>query len=287
MARMNDAEPNREQATYWNEEGGPRWVAMQRDLDAELEPFGNAVADRLGLSSGDDVLDVGCGAGATSLMLAERARPGTVLGVDISEPLLARARERGASLDTLRFERGDAQTFAFAENSYDAIFSRFGVMFFSDPVAAFTNLRKALRDGGRIGFVAWRAMEENPAFVVPLDAARPFLPEAPKPPVPDAPGPFAFANPQRLRDVLVGAGYGSIDVTAFDVHLVFGGRSDLEGAVDLALQVGPLSRALPSVPEASKPLIRAAVRDAFLPFHTPAGVVLPAATWIATARATP
>ena len=113
----NDTQPNREQASYWNEQGGPRWVAMQRDLDAQLEPFGIVVADKLGLVSGERVLDVGCGAGATSLMLAERVRPGQVVGIDISGPLLARARERGATIENLRFEHADAQTFAFSGRS--------------------------------------------------------------------------------------------------------------------------------------------------------------------------
>src|SRR6185503_5359802 len=139
---------------------------MQRDLDAQLEPFGVAVLSKLGLVSRESVLDVGCGAGATSLMLAERVRPGEVVGVDISAPLLARARERGGALSNLRFELADAQTLAFGGARYDAVFSRFGVMFFADPVAAFRNLGAALRPDGRLGFVCWRAMRDNPSFVL-------------------------------------------------------------------------------------------------------------------------
>ena len=116
--------PNADQATYWNEQGGPRWVAMESALDAQLEPFGVAVATKLGLAAGERVLDVGCGGGATSLMLAERVRPGQVVGVDISAPLLARARQRAAGIANLRFEDADAQSFAFPAGSYDAIFSR-------------------------------------------------------------------------------------------------------------------------------------------------------------------
>src|SRR5258708_11737410 len=129
---MKDIQPNRDQATYWNEQAGPRWVAMGRDLDAQLEPFGVVVANKLGLVSGERVLDVGCGAGATSLMLAERVRPGQVVGIDISGALLARARERAAGIDNLRFEEADAQTFPFPGASYDLLFSRFWVMFFAD-----------------------------------------------------------------------------------------------------------------------------------------------------------
>jgi SAM-dependent methyltransferase len=281
---MKDTHPNRDQATYWNEQAGPRWVAMGRDLDAQLEPFGIVVASKLGLVSGERVLDVGCGAGATSLMLAERVRPGQVVGIDISGPLLARARQRGEGIENLRFELADAQTFAFTGASYDTVFSRFGVMFFADPIEAFTNLRTALRAGGKVGFVCWRAMQDNPSFVLPLQAALPFLPEPPDPPEPDAPGPFAFADEDRVRKILQRAGYGEIDITPHDTDLVLAGRSDIEGAVDLAMQVGPLGRALSTLTETTHARVRAAVRDAFVPHHGPSGVTLPAATWIVTAR---
>jgi SAM-dependent methyltransferase len=281
---MNDPQPNRDQATYWNEQGGPRWVAMERDLDAELEPFGIVVASKLGLVSGERVLDVGCGAGATSRMLAERVRPGQVVGIDISGPLLERARQRGEGIENLRFENADAQTFVFPAASYDTVFSRFGVMFFADPIEAFRNLRMALRTGGKLGFVCWRAMRDNPSFVLPLQAALPFLSEPPKPPEPGAPGPFAFADEDRLRGILERAAYDDIDIVRHDTALVFAGRSDIEGAVELALQVGPLSRALSTLTETTRTRVRAAVWDAFVPHHGPSGVTLPAATWMVTAR---
>jgi SAM-dependent methyltransferase len=277
-------QPNEAQARYWNEQAGPTWVAMQRDLDAELEPFGVALLAKLGLGAGECVLDVGCGAGATSLMLAERTRPGQVLGVDICAPLLARARERAVTVENLRFEQADAQTFAFAAASFDSIFSRFGVMFFADPIAAFTNLRAALKTGGKLGFVCWRAASENPSFTVPLEAALPFLPEPPAPPQADAPSAFAFADRDRVARILDLAGYRDVDIAPHDAQLVYAGRSDLEGAVDLALKIGPLSRAFTTLSTAAHERVRAAVRDAFLPHHGPAGVMLPAATWLVTAR---
>lgn len=281
---MSDASPNQEQATCWNEQAGPRWVSMQRDLDAELEVFGVAVADALAPESGSRVLDVGCGAGATTLLLAERVRPGKVLGVDISAPLLERARERAAEVPNASFELGDAQTFAFEAASYDAVFSRFGVMFFADPVAAFANLRRALRKGGKLGFVCWRGAKENPSFTLPLEAAQSFLKEPNAPSIPGAPGPFAFEDAARVRDILTRAGYTDVNVVPFDTKMVFAGRVDIEGAVELALQIGPLSRAVASVPEAARGPIRDAVRAAFLPHHGPTGVLLDAATWIVTAR---
>jgi ubiquinone/menaquinone biosynthesis C-methylase UbiE len=284
MNETNQAQPNREQASYWNEIGGPRWVAMQRDLDAELEPFGVAVADQLGLVSGERVLDVGCGAGATSLLLAERVRPGEVVGVDISAPLVERARERGQGIGNLSFELADAQTHAFAPQGFDAVFSRFGVMFFADAVAAFGNLRAALRPGGKLGFVCWRAPAENPSFGLPLQAALPFLSERPEPPKVGEPGAFAFAEQERIGEVLTSAGFADIVIARHDTELVFAGRRDLEGAVELAFEVGPLSRVRDKLEEPVRSKVRDAVRAAFQPFHGASGVVLPAATWLVTAR---
>jgi SAM-dependent methyltransferase len=276
--------PNRGQAAYWNEQGGPRWVAMQRDLDAELEPFGVAAMTRLELRAGERVLDVGCGSGATSLMLAEWVRPGEVVGLDISEPMLARARQRGRGVGNLRFECADAQTFALSAAAYDAVFSRFGMTFFSDSIAAFGNLQRALRPGGKLGFVCWRGARENPSFTVPLEAALPFLPEPPKPLDPNAPGPFAFADPDKIVGILDSAGYGNVELTPHDTELIYGGGRDLEGAADMALEIGPLSRALSAPTEITLAKVRAAVRDAFVPYRGPSGIRFPAATWIVTAR---
>jgi SAM-dependent methyltransferase len=275
---------NQEQATLWNERSGPVWVAAQAELDAQLEPFGRAVADRLALTSGEGVLDVGCGSGATSLMLAERAKPGHVLGVDISVPLVTRARERARNVGNVRFEVADAQTFSFEKGAFHCAFSRFGVMFFADPIAAFANLRGALRPGGRLGFVCWRPMRENPAFYLPLDAGLPFLPSPPAMPEPGAPGPFGFEDGERVRGILEAAGWTEVDVTPHDSEIVFGGGPNIEAAVDLALKLGPLSRALSELSPADLPRVRAAVRDAFAPHHGAAGVTLPSATWIVTAK---
>lgn len=286
---MRDDEPNRDQAREWNERGGPRWVAMERDLDAQLAPYSAALIDALAPSLGERVLDVGCGAGATSLAIAERVRPGEVVGVDISGPMIARARERAQAIENLRFEEADAQTFAFASGApFDAIASRFGVMFFADPVAAFINLRTALRPAGRLAFVCWRALRENPAFTLPLQAALPLLPEPPKSPEPGAPGPFAFADADRVRSILEQAGYADVQIAPRDTDMVVAGRPDLEGAVDLTMRIGPLSRALPVVmTDELHAQIRARVRDALAPHHGPSGVTLTGATWIVTARRAP
>jgi ubiquinone/menaquinone biosynthesis C-methylase UbiE len=281
---MSQNQANPEQATYWNEIGGPRWVAMQEDLDAELAPFGVAVETALALRAGAHVLDVGCGAGATSLSLAERVRPGEVLGVDISAPLLARARQRAQGIAGLRFELADAQTFAFEPERFDAVFSRFGVMFFADPVAAFSNLRVALRTTGKLGFVCWRSQEENPSFTLPARAAMPFLQERPESPKPGEPGPFAFAEREHLANVLERAGFRDVSIEPQDTQMVFAGRRDLEGAVEQAFEFGPLGRLRTPLEPHVRAKVWDAIRAAFEPHYGPSGVVLPAATWLVMAR---
>ncbi|MDF3065994.1 MAG: SAM-dependent methyltransferase PhcB [Polyangiaceae bacterium] len=281
---MSQRQANPEQATYWNEIGGPRWVAMQEDLDAELAPFGVAVETALALRAGAHVLDVGCGAGATSLSLTERVRPGEVLGVDISAPLLARARQRAQGVAGLRFQLADAQTFAFEPERFDAVFSRFGVMFFADPVAAFSNLRVALRTTGKLGFVCWRSQDENPSFTLPARAAMPFLQERPESPKPGEPGPFAFAQREHLANVLERAGFCDVSIEPQDTHMVFAGRRDLEGAVEQAFEFGPLGRLRTPLEPHVRAQVWDAIRAAFEPHYGPSGVVLPAATWLVTAR---
>lgn len=281
---MSPIQPNLEQSSYWNEVGGPRWAAMQQDLDVELAPFGAAVQRALSLPAGARVLDIGCGAGATSLLLAAQVQPGEVVGVDISAPLLARARERAQGTPGLRFELADAQTFPFQPESFDAVFSRFGVMFFADPVAAFVNLSAALRYEGKLGFVCWRALAENPSFTLPFQAALPFLSELPSQPKPGEPGPFAFAEREHVASILQRAGFRDIVVEPYDTDMVFAGRRDLEGAVAQAFELGPLGRLRTPLEPAVRARVWDAVRAAFEPHYGPSGVVLPAATWLVTAR---
>lgn len=279
---MSQAPANPEQTRYWNERAGLKWAALQRELDSQMEPLGEAAIARLDVQAGERVLDVGCGAGATSLALAARAAPGEVVGVDLSEPLLALARTRAEGVANLRFELGDAQTATFAA-PFDAVFSRFGVMFFSDPVAAFTNLRAALRPGGRLGFVCWRALADNAWAAVPLTAALPLLPTPPQPSPPGAPGPFAFADAARVREILEHAGFVDIEVTGHDAMSVLPGDG-LEESVDLAVQVGPLGHALAGATAEVRETVRDAVRDALAGHRGPQGVALAAGVWLVRAR---
>lgn len=283
---MTDAQTtaNADQAAYWNEAAGPTWVAMQDIMDWQLAPLSHAAIQALGPREGDHLLDIGCGCGASSLELAWAVDPeGSVLGVDISKPMLEVARQRAdkAGYPQVRFALGDAQTYPFEAGAFDGVFSRFGVMFFENPVAAFANIRKALRPGGRMAFVCWRAMADNPLMFLPMQAAaRHFdAPSAP-PPDPYAPGPFAFADGERLRRILAEAGFIDIDLRPHDEMI---GARTLDDAMETALRVGPLGRMLGVFPD-KREAAMASVREVLAPHATPDGVLLPSATWIVTAR---
>src|SRR5512145_2332607 len=237
---MSDA--NAEQRSYWNEQAGPVWVANQERLDQQIRPHGELALAALAPARGERVLDLGCGCGETALALAQRVgAKGFVLGVDLSEPMLARARQRAAAagLGQLEFLAADAQTAALGEARFDAAFSRFGVMFFAAPEVAFGNVRRALVPGGRIAFVCWRPVSENAWVLVPMQAAAPLFPSLPAPPPPDAPGPFSFGDAGRVRRILEAAGFEDIQIEPADLAMTPGG-GDLDAAAEIFLDVGPL-----------------------------------------------
>ena len=274
---------NAAQIDYWNATAGQTWARYQAQLDRQIEPLGLEALRALAVRPGERVLDVGCGCGQTTLELAQRVgAAGTVTGVDISAPMLAIAEARPIpeSAATPRFLECDAQTADLGKGHYDAVFSRFGVMFFSDPVAAFANLRSALTADGRLTFVCWRPFAENLWMRAPMEAAQPFLP--PSPPMdPTAPGPFAFANPDRVRSILSEAGFSDLTLHAFNTSI---GGSSLEQTVDLAFRVGPLGAVLREQPELA-PSVADAVKAALSGYDTPGGVLMPAAVWIVSAQA--
>jgi SAM-dependent methyltransferase len=198
--------------------------------------------------------------------------------------MLARARQRArdAGMEHVQFLRADAQTHRLDPESADVCFSRFGVMFFAEPDAAFRNLRNALRPSGRLGFVCWQWLPDNPWMLVPLMAAAQHI-ELPPPPAPGAPGPFAFADQDRVRGILEGAGLRDV---AFEDHrttLTIGGSGPLEQAVEFLLEgVGPTSAAMRQADPTLRAAVMAAVREALAPYHTSQGVRMPSATWLVT-----
>src|SRR5215472_9815352 len=243
---LEAAGPNAAQIDYWNAGAGASWSAQQEALDAELQTWGETAMAALAPRPGERLIDVGCGCGATTLMLADRVgATGRVLGADISAPMLEVARRRAAAagLAHAAFAQVDAQTHRF--EPADGVFSRFGVMFFADPVAAFANLRSALTGQGRVAFVCWRAPEHNPWMTAPMAAIAPLLPPTP-PPTPGAPGPFAFADGERVRGILQGAGFAKIEVEQHDLKTGWG---DLEASVRISLSVGPAGAALRQNPQ--------------------------------------
>ncbi|MEO8926919.1 MAG: methyltransferase domain-containing protein [Caulobacteraceae bacterium] len=282
LAPQSDA-ANAAQIDYWNAATGETWAALNDRLDRTLEPLGRAAMEALAPGPGERLIDIGCGCGKTTFDLAGRVGDkGHVIGVDVSAPMLriARARAGPAGALAATFLQADAQTHAFDRGAADGAFSRFGVMFFADPAAAFANIRAALAPGGRLAFVCWRPMSENPMMALPLAAALPHLPEPPPPPDPLAPGPFAFADPRRVRAILSRAGFTHIDIAPRDQPITTG---DLDQAVDMAQKIGPLGFILRENPDLRGAVIDA-IRAALAAFSTPSGVFLNTATWIVTAR---
>ncbi len=284
---MGTTAPNAEQIAYWNESAGPRWVAMQDALDEQIAGLGIAAMDRLAPAPGEHVIDVGCGCGQTSMELGRRVAPGgRVTAVDISRPMLERARERvgAAGIDGVTFVEADAQTHPFTRGAADAVFSRFGVMFFADPTAAFTNLGGALRPGGRLGFVCWQGPQQNPWMMLPVMAIAQHV-TMPPPPGPEEPGPLSFADEARVRRILGAAGFADVALEPLEAVLtVGGGRASLDDAVQFVFGLGMAAAALKAATPEQRSAAAGAVRETFRPFHGPDGVRMPGATWIVTAR---
>lgn len=271
---------NEDQIKFWNDKAGQNWTVQQAWMDANMAPIADATLAFAQAKPGMAVLDVGCGTGATSLALAQAGAK--VTGVDISQPMLGLARERAAKAGlAIAFVEADASIHSFAPE-FDLIFSRFGVMFFDAPAAAFANMRKALKPGGRIAFVCWRTPPENPWASAPLMAAKPFLPEQP-PADPLAPGPFAFADPKRVEDILSQSGFSEIRIEKLDTVMTMG--DDLDFVARQALQIGPLSRAASEVDEPTRALLVQVAHDALAKFVRPDGEIAPpAACWLVAAK---
>jgi len=233
---------NDDMIEYWNGEAGQKWVDQSDRLDSMLAPFADKVLEAAAIRPGERALDIGCGAGALTLSATERAggEAGS-LGVDVSEPLLALARKRAADAGSpSRFEHADASAYE-TPDKLDLMISRFGVMFFEDPSTAFANIRGQVRDGGRMAFICWQALQLNDWAFAPFQAALPLLKEAPPMPDPTAPGPFAFADKDRLAQLLGDAGWRDISIDPFEPQMALPG-DDVESSAEFMLKLGPLSR---------------------------------------------
>jgi SAM-dependent methyltransferase len=276
---------NADQIAYWNGPGGQRWANRQQSQDVVLAPVADVLIDRAHAKAAERVIDVGCGAGAVSIALARRVGPsGHVTGIDISGPMLARARQVAPVELPLEFVLADATVYPFVPASVDLLASRFGVMFFADPALSFANMHHALKPSGRLAFACWRDPRDNPFFMAPLQAVYKHVQKLP-PPGPEDPGPFSFASEARVHRLLGEAGFSGVAMEPCDLSLDVAVGGGLDAAVQGALEIGPASRALAEHPADVRAAAAHSIREALAPFAIGQAVPLPASIWIVTARA--
>ena len=285
MAEEPGAPPANE-AEYWNSAASRAWAEQHARQDRALASLAAAALQRAAPLPGEQILDIGCGSGTTVLELAARVGgSGHVLGADIAAASVVRARERIAAAGLAQAEVicADVATHPFTPDSVDLVFSRLGVMFFPDPVAAFANVRRAVKPAGRLTLAVFRTQGENPWPAGPHQAVRHLLPPA-LPGGSNVPM-FSWGEPARVRQILGGAGFREITLTPLDLdYLLAGPDGGVDEAVEFALLFGPLTRILPQLPPERRETVRAALATFFQGYLTPQGVALPAAFWIVQAR---
>jgi SAM-dependent methyltransferase len=273
---------NADQVAYWNGPVGERWRTRQQDQDILLSPISDLLLQRAAPAAGEVVLDIGCGCGTTTIELARRITPGgRALGVDVSRPMLERARERVRAGLAIEFIEADATAHAFEAGAADLLFSRFGVMFFAQPQRSFTNMRSGLRRGARLVFACWREAQRNPWLMLPLEEACRHVPRPPAP-APEEPGAFAFADERRVRGILNGAGFGDVALEAVDLALDIGIGRGLDAAVETVTGMGPTSRALQDQPPEIRAAAIGSIRIALARYQAGNAIALPGAIWIVT-----
>ena len=279
------------QHDLWNGAAGRAWVELQEPLDEMFAPFTDLLVQTAETRRGGRVLDIGCGTGTTTPAIADAVGATTpadavgstapATGVDISEPMLELAKQRARShRRDAHFICADAQHHRFDHNSYDLVVSRFGVMFFADPAAAMANIRTAARDDAALRFITWRSPGENPFMTTAERAAAPLLPELP-PRDPLAPGQFALSDPELLRDLLSGNGWGRVEITPADVECVL----PLDVFDRYVTTMGPVGVALRTAEDSRREQLLAALQAAFEPFRDTDVMRFQASCWVADAVA--
>jgi SAM-dependent methyltransferase len=288
---MTDAQANSdnaEQIEYWNGQAGQDWVERNQQLDKTLKSIGEQAIASAAVQVGETVLDIGCGCADTSFSLLEKTGPdGRVLGVDISGPMLKLAAARASQLPTdlqhaIAFEQADASDYPFEKQSFDLLFSRFGVMFFANPGAAFANMRKALKPGGRIVFICWAPVKQNQWITLPMGAALQHLPR-PEPMPPNAPGPFGLSDPEFVKRVLGEAGFDQIEIASFQPVMRFGHGIACDKVADFFIEASPVSGLLSDAPTEQLGTVREAIAEAIMPHYDGETINLDASCWIVTA----
>ena len=278
---------NTAQAEHWNTgDGVAHWITNQARYDRMHAPFTALILEAADLQAGGNVLDVGCGCGGTTLAAARLVAPGQATGLDLSGPMLARARSGAAAagLSNAVFQQGDAQVHELEPGTFGTVISRFGVMFFADPVAAFANIRSATRPGGRLVFACWQPLAANQWLLVPAAALAEHLPP-PDPAPADGPGMFAFADPDRLRPILAAAGWRDIEIASEHASILVGGGGSVADAVEF-LRTATMGRTmLAGADAATADRALASLRAALTPYADADGVHLGAAVWLVRAVA--
>ncbi len=275
---------NEDQRTRWNGADGEYWTTHQDRLDRTLAPVTPPLLAFAAPRAGSTVIDVGCGCGATTIEFARAVGPsGRVIGIDVSSPMLAVAAERLREFANTTCLLGDAAELPLGDLGADLIVSRFGVMFFGDPVAAFTNLRNSLSGNGRLRFACWRPISENPWLQIPLHAVYEHAPRLPKPD-PEEPGPFAFADTGRVTRILTAAGFATSSFTPLDISMDLAAGGTLEDAVFQASAMGPSKRALADQSDEIRAAAFESIRRALTPYASATGVNLPGAVWLVAAN---
>jgi SAM-dependent methyltransferase len=283
-----DTSANREQIEFWNGESGQRWAERDNVMAAMLAPVTEALLQHAEIDGCQRALDIGCGGGSGTEQLARHLGPSArILGVDISEPMLAVARARMDADPVLAhavdFIHADATLYPFEPGSYDLLFSRFGVMFFEEPIRAFSNMASALAPSAHVAFTCWQPPSENPWVTLPLKAALAHVPP-PEKPDPRAPGPFAFADPDWVREILSGAGLADIELTPATFEMAHGAGGSVEQSVREMLTLGPVARLLAEVDEDTREKIYADATVLLGEHFSEGKIRLPGAIWMVTAR---
>jgi SAM-dependent methyltransferase len=281
---MNDtATVAAQQREYWNGEATRRWVTEQTRIDRLMAAVTEAALAAAAPKAGERVLDIGCGSGTTLLRLAAAVGPaGQALGVDISEQQLVLARQRieAAGARNARVAHDDAASHAFQPATFDLAFSRFGVMFFADPIVAFRNIRGAMKGGGRLALAVFRPAADNPWANSSVAAIRHLI-ELPPPPGPEEPGQFAWGDPARVHQILGGAGFRDLALKPVDVRFHLGANASEAAA--FAMYIGQGARLLHGQPETTREAARAAFETFFKEHETADGVALPGSIWLISA----
>ena len=280
------SEVNKNQKDFWSGQGGDIWVERQNAMDTMLSPLGEAALNKLNFNEEENVLDIGCGCGHTTLNIAKRIGPsGNVTGLDISEPMLKRAKESAfeMSITNASFKCVDVQTEDLGDQIYSAAFSRFGVMFFEGSIAAFKNINKSLISGGYLSFVCWQSPAVNPWQSLFIQEIKKFL-DLPSPP-PRSPGPFAFMESEYVSSILEESKFQDITIEGHEAEVnMFSGRS-LSDSVKDYISINPVVTQM--LKESSENQIAEIVNsgiEAFSPYYSEKGLIFPSATWLVTAR---